>query len=204
MTVPVAARAIVLAGGRSSRLGGTPKALFRAGAGAPTLVEAAVNDLLSLGVDAGEVVVVGPPSLPRMPVRVTREQPPFSGPAAGIAAGLASLADAGASAPWTLLLACDMPGAREAVSALLAAASGAEPGTRGIVVNDDGRLQPLAGIYRTPELETAVEGQATVDRSVRSLVGALWDRQLELSGATDDVDTWDDVERFGLIPGAHP
>lgn len=195
---------MVLAGGRSSRLGGTPKALFRtehrADGHSSTLVGHLVVDLLELGLTSDDVVVVGPEDLPSMPVLRTREDPPFSGPAAGIVAGLDTLDRARPTPDWTLLLACDMPAVRPAVVALLNAAATAPPEHRGIVVIDDGRLQPLAGIYRTDALREAVRDQPSVNRSVRSLVGTLWDAELTLSGVTDDVDTWDDVDRFGLLP----
>ncbi|NHU85822.1 NTP transferase domain-containing protein [Kocuria sp. JC486] len=204
----VSARAVVLAGGRSSRLGGTPKALFRTNDRAhgreaehgSTLVEHLVGDLLELGLGTQAVVVVGPEDLPRMPTLRTREDPPFSGPAAGIVAGLNALDKTQPTPAWTLLLACDMPAVRPAVVALLEAAATCAPEDRGIVVIDDGRLQPLAGIYRTGALREVVRDQPSVNRSVRSLVGTLWDRELALSGVTDDVDTWDDVDRFGLLP----
>lgn len=159
-----------------------------------------VVDLLELGLTSNDVVVVGPEDLPSMPVLRTREDPPFSGPAAGIVAGLDTLDRARPTPDWTLLLACDMPAVRPAVVALLNAAATAPPEHRGIVVIDDGRLQPLAGIYRTDALREAVRDQPSVNRSVRSLVGTLWDAELPLSGVTDDVDTWDDVDRFGLLP----
>ncbi|MDO5617832.1 molybdenum cofactor guanylyltransferase [Kocuria sp.] len=200
MTSPVHAQAVVLAGGRSSRLGGTPKALLRAVETGPTLVESTVGDLVAAGLNTDDVVVVGPPELPPMPALRTREEPPFAGPAAGIVAGLRALQAAGGTAPWTLLLACDMPRVGQAITALLGAAQEAQPDVRGIVVVDDGRLQPLAAIYRSAALLETVTDQPSVNRSVRSLVGTLWDRQLTLTGATDDVDTWDDVERFGLRP----
>lgn len=191
------AQAVVLAGGRSSRLGGTPKALFRTDSDTPTLVEGTVHGLLERGLPGDDVVVVGPDALPSMPVRLTRENPPFAGPAAGIVAGLEALPN---EQPWTLLLACDMPRVSHAIGGLLSAAQGSDDSTRGIVVVDDGRLQPLAAIYRTAHLLQTVADQPSVNRSVRSLVGTLWDRQLTLTGVTDDVDTWDDVERFGLRP----
>ena len=102
--------AIILAGGRSSRLGGVPKSgLVYDGA---TLLE---RSLRAAGA-AGRTVVVGPDpgGLPGG-VLTCREEPPFAGPAAAIAAGLAALAADHASrhaaaAPYTLVLACDMPG----------------------------------------------------------------------------------------------
>ena len=79
--------AIILAGGRSSRLGGVPKSgLIYDGA---TLLE---RSLRAAGA-ARRTVVVGPDpgGLPGG-VLTCREEPPFAGPAAAIAAGLAALA----------------------------------------------------------------------------------------------------------------
>ena len=83
--------AIILAGGRSSRLGGVPKSgLIFDGA---TLLERSLRAADA----AGRIVVVGPDpgDLPDG-VLSCREDPPFAGPAAAIAAGLGALA---ASAP---------------------------------------------------------------------------------------------------------
>src|SRR6476661_8075337 len=103
--------AIILAGGRSSRLGGVPKAgLIYDGA---TLLE---RSLLAAGA-AARTVVVGPDpgNLPDG-VLSCREDPPYAGPAAAIAAGLGALAVNRASRhgavvqpPFVLVLACDMP-----------------------------------------------------------------------------------------------
>lgn len=81
--------AIVLAGGRSSRLGGSPKAeLLVEGR---RLVDIAVEAALAAG--CRHVVVVGPDALAPLPtaVALTRENPPFGGPAAALAAGLTAL-----------------------------------------------------------------------------------------------------------------
>ncbi|WP_313902478.1 NTP transferase domain-containing protein [Arthrobacter sp. KBS0703] len=109
--------AIVLAGGRSSRLGGTPKsALMYDGA---TLLE---RSIAAAG-GARRIVVVGPePADLPAGILSCREDPPFAGPAAAIAAGLAGLRRARAAdeddAALVLVLACDMPRAADAVGAL--------------------------------------------------------------------------------------
>uniref|UniRef100_UPI001296F0A6 NTP transferase domain-containing protein n=1 Tax=Cumulibacter manganitolerans TaxID=1884992 RepID=UPI001296F0A6 len=96
--------AIILAGGRGSRLGGVDKAQVDL-AGAPL-----IDRPLAACATARRVVVVGPPSAvahlrgsqeryapdsvtgsPADRVQVTREQPPGGGPAAATAAGLAAL-----------------------------------------------------------------------------------------------------------------
>ncbi|MFG0221349.1 hypothetical protein, partial [Streptococcus suis] len=71
---------------------------------------------------------------------------------------------------------------------------------RGIVLTDRGILQPLAAVYRSAVLGRQLVDQPVVDRSVRRVLGPLWDRQTAVRGLTDDVDTWDDVKRFGLVP----
>ena len=71
---------------------------------------------------------------------------------------------------------------------------------RGIVLSDRGILQPLAAVYRSAVLGRQLVDQPVVDRSVRRVLGSLWDRQTAVRGLTDDVDTWDDVKRFGLVP----
>ncbi|GGG63821.1 hypothetical protein GCM10011374_29150 [Kocuria dechangensis] len=185
--------AVILAGGRSSRLGGTPKAGLRRDG--TTLVERTVDAVR----EAAGVVVVGPGDLvlPEGVLRA-REDPPFGGPAAGIAAGLRVL-EALPPARWTLTLACDMPGVRTAVELLLDAARTC-PGASGfIAATPDGRRQPLAALYRSAVLHEACAGRDLAGRSVRSVVRDLALREVPVPEiATEDVDTWDDVQRHHL------
>ncbi|MEW1807413.1 NTP transferase domain-containing protein [Pseudarthrobacter sp. NPDC080039] len=215
--------ALVLAGGRSSRLGGVPKQslVFRG----QTLLERAV----AASAGARRTVVVGgidflrasdsteaplaPPSW-ASGLLTCREEPPFAGPAAAIAAGLATLADNAEPAPHTLVLACDMPLAAGAVSALrdaLAdcpdpALAGGAAG-RGVMARDEGgRVQPLAAFYSTEELNRACRElaarKALVNASVRALLASL-DVQLVTvpAGSTSDVDTWEDAAALGIAAG---
>lgn len=211
--------AIILAGGRSSRLGGVPKSgLIYDGA---TLLE---RSLRAAGA-AGRTVVVGPDpgGLPGG-VLTCREEPPFAGPAAAIAAGLAALAADHASrhaaaAPYTLVLACDMPRSEGAVRALAEALAASAAGTpeRGgadgvMAVSADGRKQPLAGFYGTAGLQRSVADAASRDRlenaSVFALLARLDVREVRVPpGSTDDVDTWDDASALGVsgrIPDGGP
>ena len=203
--------ALVLAGGRARRLGGVSKPdVVVAGRRLLAHVLGAVD-----GPDVRRVVVVGPDTL-AVPSGVTRtlEDPPDGGPVAGIAAGLAALQD-GTEPEWVLVLACDVPRVAGAVPLLVAAASPdtTDPSWRprdGVVlVDDEGRDQPLVGLYRRAALEAAVarlaaeegaeegagRGQGGVrGASVRALVDALDLVRLpdaEHHGA--DVDTWTDV-----------
>lgn len=189
--------AVILAGGRATRLGGMPK---------PSLTYDGAT-LLSHALDAARgavaTVVVGPdPGTLPPGVLTAREEPVFAGPAAAIAAGLAALADRGA-APWTLVLACDMPHASRGVQALLAALI-ATPKTEGaMAVSPDGRKQPLLGIYSTRAMEREValasEGGGLTNSSVFRLLARLKVMAVPVpSGSTDDVDTWADAAVLGI------
>lgn len=118
--------AVVVAGGASRRLNHVPKASLSDGTS--TLLDCALEAVAA----ASPRVVVGPESLP-LPSGVlrTRENPPFSGPAAAIHAGLECIAaDCERSqAPmpeWCLILGVDTPRIAPAVQQLIAAARGVE------------------------------------------------------------------------------
>ena len=197
--------ALVLAGGRSSRLGGTDKAGVVVGGG--TLLDHALAAAARIG--AQRTVVVGPPGLVAAPMLSVQETPAFAGPAAGVAAGLAVL-----SADWVLVLACDLPRApdvavtlRAALDDLLDGADGAAgtdaAGVDGLCLQDaGGRVQWLAGIYRRAALDAAVtalagaDGQGLTGAPVGRLLGQLRLRTVaDATGVGADVDTWQDVER---------
>lgn len=186
---PVAA--IVLAGGRASRLGGVDKASVQIdGLPLVDLVYAAVKG-------CAPVVGVGPESIVRPGVRVVREDPPFGGPVAGIRAALDVLdgtASDGSSAAETWLLACDLPRAGALVDLL----SPVEiPGDADaiIAVDADGRQQWLAGRYRVGSLRRAVDALPEIDgASMRSLVSALVLHGVPDAGTALDLDTWSAIE----------
>lgn len=118
--------AVVVAGGASRRLNHVPKASLSDGTS--TLLDCALEAVAT----ASPRVVVGPESLPLPPeVLRTREDPPFSGPAAAIHAGLECIAAAceRSQAPmpeWCLILGVDTPRIAPAVQQLIAAARGVE------------------------------------------------------------------------------
>ncbi|MGY3318305.1 molybdenum cofactor guanylyltransferase [Arthrobacter sp. TE12232] len=216
--------AIILAGGRSARLGGVPKSrLTYDGA---TLLE---RSLRAAG-GARRVVVVGPDpgDLPAGTLNC-REDPPFAGPAAAIAAGLNALAaghagrsDAGAPAPFTLVLACDMPRSAVAVRALAgtlaemlaeavietvtenlaeagdAAPAADQPGETGdgvMAVSADGRKQPLVGFYGTAALQRSAADAARAGSLENASVFALLAR-LDVREVRVPPGSTDDVDTW--------
>ncbi|WP_298255328.1 molybdenum cofactor guanylyltransferase [uncultured Arthrobacter sp.] len=189
--------AIVLAGGRSSRLGGLPKAglVFEG----RTLLERTCAALAG----ARRLVVVGPDpdggrraALAGAPTFV-REEPAFAGPAAAVVAGVEALTD---PAPWCAVVACDMPRVDELVPLLLAAA--AESGTSVMAV-EGGRDQPLAALYRSADLAHAIDALlargAVENLSMRSLLASVRTREVPVPpGVTHDVDTFSDARQLGV------
>jgi molybdopterin-guanine dinucleotide biosynthesis protein A len=187
--------AVVLAGGRASRLGGADK---------PALVVGDRSLLASVtsaadAAGARQVVVVGPPRpglvLAGGRLRVVREDPPGSGPVPALRRGLAEVA-----APWVLVLAADLPFIRAGhLSTLLAAATGARPAAGAVLADDDGRPQWLAGCWPTEALRAASRGYR--GRSLRGLLAPLSPVMLGPAPGQPgpppwlDCDTEDDVRR---------
>jgi molybdopterin-guanine dinucleotide biosynthesis protein A len=193
--------AVILMGGRAERLGGAAKGDLR--------VEG--RTLLERVVAAADVardrVVVGEAGASVLPddVRVLREEPPFGGPAAAVAAGVRAI---GGDADAVLLLAGDQPFVGAAIEPLLAGFERvADAGADGVrAVDADGRAQHLTCIVRRAALEAAI-GAASADGSID---GVSMRRLLEPLGladvavpheATMDVDTWADADAVGATGG---
>jgi molybdopterin-guanine dinucleotide biosynthesis protein A len=172
--------AVVLAGGRSSRLGGTDKPGLVVGG--QTLLGSVVSAVSSAG--AARVVVVGPerPAAPGTGardggrLRYTREEPPGRGPVAALRCGLADV-----TAPALVLAAADLPFLRPAdVARLLAALAGpaamgpagAGPARSGAVALDAaGRPQWLVSAWTSAVLRGVLDGYA--GSSLRGLLAPL-------------------------------
>ncbi|MFI9556672.1 NTP transferase domain-containing protein [Nonomuraea endophytica] len=192
--------AVILAGGAARRLGGVDKpGLSVGGRSLLEIVAAAVPD-------AGRLIVVGPER--RVPRALyVLEEPRGGGPVPALRAGLAEV-----RAPWVALLAGDMPLLRPAhVAALQSAASGElaasgesaasgglaasgrGPASGAVLVDDGGREQWLAGVWRADVLREALRGYE--GRSLRGLLGPLAPVRAALPGRPwFDCDTMDDLE----------
>ncbi|MFJ3958506.1 NTP transferase domain-containing protein [Arthrobacter sp. NPDC090010] len=183
--------AIILAGGRATRLGGTDKASVEVHG------KALVDHVLTAVERCAPLLVVGPSGLRRPGVTVVREDPPFGGPVAAVAAGLARLARAEAVPEEIWLLSCDLPRAVGLVGLLehetLAADCDAV-----LPVDDDGRVQWLAGRYRVTALQAALAGLPTVDGAAfRQLAQRLRIRTVpDPQRLSLDLDTWAAVEQY--------
>jgi len=201
MTMPAAA--ILLAGGRATRLGGRDKPQLEVGG--RTLLQHA----LAAVAGCDPVVVVGDPAPGIAGVRWVREQPRFGGPGAAVVAGMGALADAagrsgdagadaGALPEWTVLLACDLPRAGDAVARVLRDLPLLPADADGVCLADpSSRPQWLTGAYRTAALRrgaSALPG-AGAGASMRDLLADLAIAVVAApADETADVDTWEDLE----------
>lgn len=203
-TIPATA-AVVLAGGRSRRMGRPKHALDLGG-----------RSLLQVAVEAcrgcSPVVVVGPEevfaSLPgpglaghRDDLLRTLEDPPGGGPCAGLAAGVALLPD---WVEWVQLLSCDLPRAPEVV-ATLAQVAAPDSVAAVVAVDAEGWPQYLCGRFRRVALQQALSGEVR-DRSVRRVLGPLDRVALRLPDELlADVDDPAAAARAGIVvPEAPP
>lgn len=183
--------AVILAGGKGSRLGGVDKAELKVG-GVRLLDRA-----LQAAASARTTVVVGPAEVPDG-VIVTREDPPGTGPAAGIVAGLDAIAE---PADWTLVLACDLPGAADAVHHLLEAVAAAGPQVADAycLAREPGKPEWLFGLYRSEALRAAARAYGDPrNRSVRGMVAPLDPVVVtpDLEHLAHDLDTWTDHAKW--------
>lgn len=185
--------AVIVAGGRATRLAGSNK---------PEWVHDGhrlLDDALAAAGGARRIVVVGDVEVPDH-VLLTREDPPFGGPVAGVAAGLALLAQTTPNPrpAWVLLLASDLPHAERAVHRFLDVDPGDHDGI--LLVDGNDRPQWLIGCYRRAALTA---GLARPNRP-NSLYGLL--EPLDLLAVptsaelTADVDTTADAARWSVTP----
>lgn len=165
---------IVLAGGRSTRMGADKATLAWEGA---TAIERVVR---AVGAGAGRVVVVvaAGQELPALPAAVTvvADARPGRGPLEGLRTGLLALSRP--DAPDAVFVAAvDLPRLEPALVARVLRALG--PGDDAAVPTLGGRDQPLAAAYRLGAVLALVEELAAGrDRSLVSLLARLRVRRL--------------------------
>jgi molybdopterin-guanine dinucleotide biosynthesis protein A len=186
--------AIVLAGGRATRLGCIDKPGLELGG--VSLLARAVSAARDAG--AASVIVVGPPGSEIAQTIRVREDPPFAGPAAAIITALTA-SDSSDDPDWTLVLAADLARPEAAVARLVADLALLPADTDGVCLADEtSRLQWLAGAYRTTALRRAARGMPDAGRHapVRALLDDLSIAVFRVPDeVVHDVDTWQDLEQ---------
>jgi molybdopterin-guanine dinucleotide biosynthesis protein A len=183
---------VVLAGGQSSRLGGTDKPGVDIGG---TAILDRILDRVPT-THPGNVIVVGPHRRTDRPVRWCRESPPGGGPVAAIAAGLSV-----AMENLVAIVGGDMPFVGAAVAILLEDILATPTADAVLLADDQGQPQSLAGVYRRAVLldRLAAIGDPA-GKSIRDLLAGL--ALNTLHGHEElviDCDTWTDVRRARVL-----
>ncbi len=187
--------AILLAGGRASRLGGRYKP------GIAVAGRTLLDRSLAAVAAAAHVVVVGPEAPTDRPVYWTLEQPPGGGPVAALAAGLAALPES----DEVVVLAADLTGVTGGTVDRLRGTLAACPTADGAVLCDTGgRRQWLIGGWRHAPLRAALPADPG-GRSLHATLSGLSIAEVaELPGESADVDTQADLARFLAGGGEGP
>jgi molybdopterin-guanine dinucleotide biosynthesis protein A len=184
--------AVILAGGRGTRLGGADKPGLIVGG--QTLLSAVVSAVTSAGAD--RIVVVGPERTGDLStgaggrVSYAREDPPGRGPVAGLACGLDQV-----SAPAVVLLAADLPFLRPAhVTRLVTALAGQQaPGA--LLLDASARPQWLVSGWLAAVLRAALDRYP--GRSLGGLLGPLDPVLLPDETAPGEPPAWLDCDTAG-------
>ncbi|WP_430333481.1 NTP transferase domain-containing protein [Rhodococcus sp. ACT016] len=184
--------AIVLAGGRATRMGGVDK---------PALVVGGrrMLDTALTAVDGCDRVAVVGPYRDELPPRIvqTQESPVGSGPVAALAAGLASLEGPrdDLATGLVVVLAADLPTLdRGTVADLVAALVDQPDADASFAVDESGRVQFLLGVWRRAALTDRLEELAGHEnRPMKALVPGHH-VTIVVAGVAD-CDTPADVER---------
>jgi len=192
---------LILAGGRASRMGGVDKAGLAVSA-TPMLVSVAQA---AAAAGASRLIIVGPTRAGAVHDGVAtlaagrtgwlgwvQEEPPGSGPVAGLRRGLASVA-----APWLVLLAADLPfltaaHIRELLGAGLRTAR--DPELRpGVVCTDPtGLPQWLTSCWQTSSLRAALAAYS--GDSLRGVLASLDPAAIRLEVPAGDPPPWLDCD----------
>lgn len=185
--------ALVLAGGRGSRLGHDDKAAITIGG------TSALDHLLKALPERVPVVVAGPERPTQRPVTFRREWPLHGGPVAGIASGLEMV-----RTPITALLGVDMPWAGALLEHLIAEFASCDAAAL-VPVDGAGFRQPLCAVVRTEALRGALARLGDPSgSSLRELISLLDVHERPLSEAetrwVDDIDTPQDLRRARSAP----
>ncbi|AGF72222.1 hypothetical protein A605_06080 [Corynebacterium halotolerans YIM 70093 = DSM 44683] len=187
---------IILAGGRGSRMGGVDKSQVRLDG--VTLLDRVLDAVTRQLPGVGEIVVVSPHDVP-VPagVAVVSEDPPFGGPAAGVAAGFAAL-DAPAI---VLVFSVDAPESPRVATRLLAGLVRDLDADVAVVRAADGHLQPLCAAWRGEGLARALENLGDPrDVAAKKLLAAAGKvTEINGDGRERDYDTVAELSERGEV-----
>ncbi|WP_378733493.1 NTP transferase domain-containing protein [Nocardia brasiliensis] len=190
-----AADAIVLAGGRASRMGGVDKPAIVIGG--RSMLDAALAAVAS----CAHTVVVGPHRPELAPeIKQVREVPPGSGPVAAIGAGLGAL---GSAAPLVVVLAADLPFLSAWSVTELIRHIGESGADAVFAADESGRPQYLIGVWRRTALAAALDNlDSLINQPMKALIPA--DSAIIALPGVADCDTEEEVRKARESVAADP
>lgn len=181
----------MLAGGGGRRMADPEKVLQEVGG------RRLLDRVLDACANASRIVVVGPRTEVGRPVHWVREDPPGAGPVAAARAGLTEV-----RADRVALLAGDLP-FLQPVDLRLLYALAHPPAAGAVLVDDGGREQWLAGMWRVEPLTRALRSYQ--GDSLRGLLAPLRPRALGVMAREPrpwlDCDTPEQLERARRLAG---
>ena len=182
---------VVLAGGRSSRMGRT-KALVEVDGRA--MANRVIDAVRSAGCEP--VVVFGgdPTELASLDAPVLVDVHPDEGPVGGLVGALSWLRDGSEDAEVALVVACDLAYlGPEALQPLFAVASTWPEGVDVVVARSD-RVEPMCAIWRTSAIDAVDAAFRSGTRSLHGLLDALEVVEVDVPGAgLANLNTPDDL-----------
>jgi len=188
--------ALLVSGGKATRLGSITKTALTVG-GVP-LIKRALTAVRDVSPHCPAVVVGDTEGLDDLGhVTHLRENPPFSGPAAAIAAGVEHV-----TTEFVAVLAADLPLIdAHTVRALIDAVGESDCAVPdcAVAVDPAGRAQYLTAVWRTRALAEVTSAAEVAHQPARTLYDRCEWVPVHLEQATTaDIDTFADAQRFGV------
>ncbi|MDK4320734.1 molybdenum cofactor guanylyltransferase [Corynebacterium pseudodiphtheriticum] len=185
---------IILAGGRSERMGGIDKSTIRLNG--TRLIDHQLAGVLSLGVEKQAIVIVSTKKLVAE-ISHTAENPAFGGPLAGISAGLSAIPT---GAQRVAILSVDAPDSWQLLPALMAELTRHTEQDAAIIKDAAGIANPLCSVWKSERLQANLaEIGAAHNKPARALVRHADWIGVDGSGLEVDYDSLAELKVRGAV-----
>ena len=186
--------AIIVAGGRSARMGGIDKSTISLNG--VRLIDHLLAGLQSLGIAQDNIVIVSTKTLAEN-IAHTAESPAFGGPLAGISAGLQAIP---ASSSRVAIFSVDAPDSWKLLPQLANTLANNAERDAAIIKDDAGIANPLCSVWKTAQLSSALtEIGDPHDKPARALVRHSDWVGVDGTGLETDYDTLAELKARGAV-----
>lgn len=185
---------VILAGGRSERMGGIDKSTIRLNG--TRLIDHQLAGVQSLGIDKNFIVIVSTKHL-AAGITHTAEKPAYGGPLAGISASLSVIPD---SVKRVAILSVDAPDSWQLLPDLAAALERNAERDAAIIKDDAGIANPLCSVWRSGRLRASLAeiGEAQ-NKPARALVRHSEWVSVDGAGLEVDYDSLAELQVRGAV-----